>query len=171
MSSAFFTSANVGSTYDVPTGQSSIPVSPTSPIHLALSDGTVQNVFDTKTSALMLMHTMRGIRSWQCYASEDVVCVFVGYAKCLAMQTSLVNQKLLHQFCPLYMGGLVRWAHRNTSLVLDTGDALRSVRSPVPGRLVSNNDLAPWNIQVVDWNFPNSQLEDATPIDYVYSTM
>ena len=80
MTSAFFTSANVGSTYDVPAGEGTIPTSATSPVHLALSDGTVQNVFDTETSALMLMHTMRGIRWWQCYANEDAVCVFVGCA-------------------------------------------------------------------------------------------
>ena len=66
------------------------------------------------------------------------------------------------------MGGLVRWAHRNTSLVLDTADAVRSVGSPVAGRLVSNADIVQCNIQVVDWFFPNSQLEDATPVKYVF---
>ena len=110
--------------------------------YTTLSDGTVQDVFDAKTSALTLMHTMRGNRSWQCYASEDVICVAVGYAKLLVMQTSLVNQRLLHQYCPVYMGGLGRWAHRNTSHVSDTADALRSVGSPVARRLVSNADLA-----------------------------
>ena len=168
MTSAFSTTANVGPAYDVPVGQSSIPTSATTPVHLTLSDGTVQDVFIAKTSALTLVHTMRGIRSWQCYASEDVICVFVGYAKCLVMQTSLVNQKLLHQCCPLYMGGLVRWAHRNTSLVLDAGDALRSVGSPVAGRLVSNADLVQCKTQVVDRFFPNSQLEDTNAINYVF---
>ena len=62
-----------------------------------LSDGTLQNIFDAKTSALTLMNTMRRNKSWQCYASEDVICVAVGYAKLLVMQTSLVNQRLLHQ--------------------------------------------------------------------------
>ena len=52
---------------------------------------------------------------------------------------------------------------------MDTADALRSVGNPVAGRLVSNADLVQSNIQVVDCFFPNSQLEDTTGINYVFT--
>ena len=67
------------------------------------------------------------------------------------------------------MGGKVRWVHRNQSRVLDTSDALRSVESFAAGLLQTNVDLAPWNIQVVDWDYASgSVLEDPVPLIYSF---
>ena len=90
--------------------------------------------------------------------------------KSLVMETSLINQRLLNLYSPVYMGGKNRWVHRNQSLVLDTGDALRSVGSFAAGRLQTNSDLAPWNIQVVDWAYGagGSVLEDRVPLIYSF---
>ena len=68
------------------------------------------------------------------------------------------------------MGGKVRWQYRNQPLVLDTGDALRSVGSFAAGRLQTNADLLPWKIQVVDWAYGagGSVLEDPVPLIYSF---
>ena len=83
------------------------------------------------------------------------------------METNLINQRLLDLYAPIYMGGKVRWVHRSQSLVLDTGDALRSVGSFAAGRLQTNADLAPWGIQAVDWDYAaGTVLEDGVPLIY-----
>ena len=103
------------------------------------------------------------------YGSEDVVCVSVAGVKMLVMETSLINQRLLSLYAPIYMGGKVRWQHRSQSLVLDTGDALRSVGSFAAGRLQTNADLAPWGIQAVDWDYAaGTVLEDSVPLIYSF---
>ena len=44
--------------------------------------GTVVQIFDTKKTALTLLKHMRTIgKTWNCYASEDVICVAVSYHK------------------------------------------------------------------------------------------
>jgi hypothetical protein len=138
-------------------------------VNLTLSDGTVQTVGQS-IDLLSLLWTMRGNRAWMMYASEDVVCVSVCGVKMLVMETSLINQRLLNLYSPVFMGGKVRWVHRNQSLVLDTGDALRSVGSFAAGRLQTNADLAPWNLQVVDWAYGagGSVLEDRVPLIYSF---
>jgi len=161
------TSDMTGLAYDTPVGLTGPPA--TALVSLTLSDGTVQTIGQSE-DWLSLLWKMRGNRSWMMYASEDVVCVSVGGAKMLVMETSLINQRLLNLYSPLYMGGKVRWQHRNQSLVLDTGDALRSVGSFAAGRLQTNADLAPWNIQIVDWVYGSggSVLEDRVPLIYSF---
>ena len=67
------------------------------------------------------------------------------------------------------MGGKVRWQHRSQILVLDTGDALRSVGSFAAGRLQTNADLSPWGIQAVDWDYAaGTVLEDTVPLIYSF---
>ena len=126
------TSAATGTAYDTPVGLTGPPAS--APVSLTLSHGTVQTIGDS-IDLLSLLWKMRGNRSWMMYASEDVVCVSVCGVKMLVMETSLINQRLLNLYAPMYMGGKVRWVHRNQSLVLDNGDALRSVGSFAAGRL------------------------------------
>ena len=160
------TSDMTGLVYDTPVGLTGPPA--TALVHLTLSDGTVQTIAQSE-DLLSLLWKMRGNRSWMMYASEDVVCVSVCGVKCLVMETSLINQRLLNLYSPIYMGGKVRWVHRNQSLVLDTGDALRSVGSFAAGRLQTNADHAPWNIQVVDWAYTTgSILEDRVPLIYSF---
>ena len=111
----------------------------------------------------------QGNRAWQMYASEDVVCVSVADVKMLVMETTLINQRILNLYAPIYMGGQVRWAHRSQSLVLDTGDALRSVGSFAAGRLHTNADWAPWGIQAVDWAYAaGNVLEDLVSLIYSF---
>ena len=125
---ALFTQFFFGSDFDRPNGFVGDPVSPNDPISLPLSDGTVVQVFDTKRTALSLLKQMRTIgKTWNVYASEDVLCVAISYSKLLVAETNLVNQKLFSSFAPIYYGGLVRFLHRSASLVLSLTDALRAV--------------------------------------------
>jgi len=94
-----------GIAYDVPHGITGPP--PTAMVHLTLSDGTVQSVGQSE-DFLSLLWKMRGARSWFMYASEDVVCVSVAGVKMLVMETSLINQRLLNLYAPIYTGGKVR---------------------------------------------------------------
>ena len=136
----------------------------------------VVQVFDTKRTALSLLKQMRTIgKTWNVYASEDVLCVAVSYTKLLICEKKLVNQKHFSWFAPIYKGGLPQLLHRSASLLLSLTDALRSVgycvASPVP--YMNNTDLrvAGVNMLVVDWNSvanpatpsQGSQLEDETP--------
>ena len=84
-------------------------VSPNDPIMLPLSDGTVVQVFDTKRTALSLLKQMRTVgKTWNVYASEDVLCMAVSHTKMILCETNLVNQKLFSSFAPIYYGGLLR---------------------------------------------------------------
>ena len=125
---ALFTQTALGSDFDRPAGIIGDPVSPSDPISLPLSDGTVVQVFDQKRTALALLKQMRTVgKTWNVYASEDVLCVAVSYSKLLICETNLVNQKLFSSFAPIYYGGLLRFLHRSASLVLSLTDALRAV--------------------------------------------
>ena len=174
---ALFTQASLGSDFDRPNGVFGDPVFPSDPISLPLSDGTVVQVFDQKRTALTLLNQMRTVgKTWNCYASEDVICVAVSYHKLLVCETNLVNQKLLSSFCPVYYGGVVRFLHRSASLVLSLTDALRAVGFSVASTApyANNTDLrvAGVNILIVDWNFvanpatpsQGSKLEDTIPL-------
>ena len=180
---ALFTQTALGSDFDRPAGIIGDPVSPSDAISLPLSDGTVVQVFDQKRTALALLKQMRTVgKTWNVYASEDVLCVAVSYSKLLICETNLVNQKLFSSFAPIYYGGLLRFLHRSASLVLSLMDALRAVgycvASPVP--YMNNTDLrvAGVNMIVVDWNYvtnpatpsQGSQLEDKTPLVFDFTS-
>ena len=79
---ALFTQAVLGSDFDRPTGVLGDPVSVNDGIALQLSDGTVVQVFDQKRTALALLKQMRTVgKTWNVYASEDVLCVAISYTK------------------------------------------------------------------------------------------
>ena len=180
---ALFTQSALGSDFDRPNGYSGDPVNPFDSIALPLSDGTVVQVFDTKRTALALLKKMRTVgKTWNVYASEDVLCVAVSYRKLLVAETNLVNLKLFSSFAPIYYGRLVRFLHRSASLVLSLTDALRAVgycvASPVP--YMNNTDLrvAGVNMLVIDYNYKSnpatpsegSQLEDETPLVFDFTS-
>ena len=168
----FFSAASVGSTYDTPVNAGALAHG-ADPVLLTLSDGTIQNVFDSKTTALALMKSMRSQKSWMVFASEDVMIVAVSFTKLLVCQTSLVNQKLFSYFCPIYCGGQTRFVHRTASLVLSLSDALRAVGLSVQGTLETNADLAASNMLCVDWNYAGGAgtvLDDGAPLALVLSS-
>ena len=87
---ALFTQTALRSDFDRPNGVVGDPVSPSDPISLPLSDRTVVQVFDTKTTALSLLKQMRTVRkTWNVYASEDVLCVAVSYDEIISMRDEL----------------------------------------------------------------------------------
>jgi hypothetical protein len=123
---ALFTEGQFPITYDVPEGGGN-PPHENDAVLLQMSDGTVAQIFDRLSTGLRLLAFMRRNSQWSVYASDDVVCVSVGAAKLLVMETGLIQQKLITSYLPIYLGGEVRWASRTTSLVLSTTDALKSV--------------------------------------------
>ena len=48
-------------------------------------------------------------KTWNVYASEDVLCMAVSYTKMIVCETNLVNQKVFSSFAPIYYGGLLRF--------------------------------------------------------------
>ena len=99
------------------------------------------------------------------------------------MEMSLTSQKLLASFSPSYNGGHTRFLHRTMSQTLSLDNALQAVGfaklSTAPWQ--GNFDLAQApspRILLVDWYFRSSvtasnqgtQLSDATPIAYDYTT-
>ena len=77
---ALFTQSPLGSDFDRPNSFVGDPVSPNDPISLPLSDGTVVQVFDTKRTALSILKQTRTVgKTWNVYASEDVLCMAVPY--------------------------------------------------------------------------------------------
>jgi hypothetical protein len=171
---AFFTAAKFSNDYDRPVGISppAQPAHPNDAVALQMSDATQITVFDTLETALKALAFLRTAGQWSCYANDDVIVVSVNAVKGLCMEQSLVNQRLLHQFTPVYQGGHVRWVARTTSLVLDTGDALSSVGACISAAPQSNLELRDYNMTLFDWNFmasppdsaSGSLLSDATPL-------
>ncbi len=176
-----FTESQFSNAYDVPEGRGATPGHPNDAVTIQLSDGTVAQVFDKLSTALKLLSFMRRNSQWNVYASDDVVCVSVGAAKLLVLESSLINQKLITSHLPIYLGGEVRWASRTASLVLSTTDALKSVGFCHKGELPfsSNLDLRVGgaHTQLVDWNYEanpascgaGSLLSDPTPLRYDFT--
>jgi hypothetical protein len=93
------------------------------------------------------------------------------------MEQTLLNQRLLHAFLPVYIGGAVRWVARTTSLVLSTGDALSSVGACSASAPQNNIGLREANMTLFDWNFQasppdstsGSLLSDPSPLHYDFT--
>lgn len=177
---ALFTAAKFpGVDYDRPVGvdPAAQPAHPNDSITLQMSDGTVSTIFDTLETGLKALAFLRTQGQWSCLANDDVVVVSIGAVKGLCLEQSLLNQRLLHSFLPIYQGGAVRWAARTTSLVLDTGEALSSVGACSTTVPQSNLGLRDFNITLFDWNFmanppdstSGSLLSDATPLHYDFT--
>jgi hypothetical protein len=177
---ALFTESQLSNSYDVPEGGST-PAHQNDAVTLQLSDGTVAQVFDRLSTGLKLLAFMRTNSQWNVYASDDVVCVSIGAVKLLVMETTLISQKLITSYLPIYLGGEVRWASRTTSLVLSTTDALKSVGFCHKGELPFSNNLTlrtgSAHMQLIDWNFEanpasssaGSLLSDPTPLRYDFT--
>ena len=98
--SSLFTSSDLATEVDVPVGETGeSPPNAAHSVQLTLQDGTVINVFDSLTTALKCISTMRAKGQWFLQASEDVVVVSVG-TKLLVLEATLVNQKMLQSFAP-----------------------------------------------------------------------
>ena len=178
---ALFTETQLSSiTYDVPVGQTA-PSNPNAQVQLQLSDGSNVTVFDKLTTALRLMTFMRASSQWQVAANDDITVVSVGATKLLLLENTLINQKLITSFLPIYLGDQVRFVHRSMSTVLILTDALKTVgfcmlsSTPLANNLdMRTNDT---NLQLVDWNYESSPadsssgslLSDSSPIVYDFT--
>ena len=178
-----FTSASFASIIrPSPINVSGAPTGASDAVSLTLSDGSVAQVFDTLETALKCMEFMRQRDQWLLQVSDDVACVNAG-PKLLLLEMSLTSQKLLASFSPSYNGGHTRFLHRTMSQTLSLDNALQArgfaKLSTLPWQ--GNFDLAQApspRILLVDWYFRSSvtasnqgtQLSDATPIAYDYTT-
>jgi hypothetical protein len=179
-----FTSTSFASTARVnPQNVVGNPTGAGDPVSLTLSDGSSVQVFDNLDSALRCLEFMRQRNQWMLQASDDVTIVSVGSTKLLLLEMSLVNQRLLASFAPAYMGGQTRFLHRTMSQSLSLDDALQAVgfaklsTAAYKGNFDLTQSPSP-RILAVDWYFRSSvststdgtQLNDATPISYDYTT-
>ena len=180
MSAPLFTAAQFANAYDTPLGQSGAPAHAGDPVCLTVSDGTVQTVFDSLSTALKCLAQMRAQGQWFVQASDEVIVVSVG-TKLLLMESSLTNQKLLQQCTPLYTSsGQTVFQNKLASAQSSLTGALQKsgylMQAALP--FVGNYDLAaapgPPAVQIVDWFYQasptsstqGSQLTDATPIAF-----
>ena len=156
------------------------PGHPNDAVILTTSDGQTITVFDKVTNALRCLEFMHVHGQWLLQPSDDVMIVSVGYTKLLIMETTLINQKLITSFTPVYQGGRTLFAHRSMSQLLSLDDALQSVGfcKQTAAAFANNTDLVnglnPTRIILVDWRFfasptdadRGSLLYDPTPIVY-----
>ena len=154
---ALFTAGQFAhTTYDLPEGGGT-PAHVADALTLQLSDGNAVTVFDQLGTGLKLLAYMRTNSQWQVLASDDVTVISINAVKGLAMENTILNQKLITTFLPTYIGDQVKFVHRTSSLVLSLTDALRCVgfchKADVP--FANNLDLRLGNahIQLFDWNY------------------
>ena len=69
------------STYLNPDGTTGPPANATTPMTLALNDGSTATIADQKVTALSLMETMRLRRQWMIQLSDDVFAISIGATK------------------------------------------------------------------------------------------
>ena len=178
---ALFTASQFSTvSYDLPVGGGA-PANANDPVTVLLSDGNTVTVADTLSTALKLLSYMRTNSQWQVLASDDVTVVSINAVKGLVMENTILNQKLLTQYLPTYIGDQVRFVHRTSSLVLSLTDALKSVGFCHTGSLPFANNLdlrlGGSNIQLFDWNYKaspgtsseGSLLNDGTPLRYDFT--
>ena len=72
------------SVYLTPDGTTGPPANATTPVTLALSDGSTVTVADQKVTALALMEAMRLRRQWMIQLSDDVFAISIGATKIYA---------------------------------------------------------------------------------------
>jgi hypothetical protein len=156
------------------------PPHPNDAVVLQTSDGQAITVFDKASNALRCLEFMRQHGQWLLQPSDDVMIISVGNTKLLVMETTLINQKLITSFTPVYQGGRTLFAHRSMSQLLSLDDALQSVGfcKQTSTAFATNIDLVngtnPTRIVLVDWYFfaspteadKGSKLYDASPIVY-----
>jgi len=178
---ALFTASQfAGVSYDLPEGGGT-PANVNDAVTLQMSDGSNVTVCDTLGTALKLLAYMRTNSQWQVLASDDITVVSINAVKALVMENTILNQKLLTQFLPTYIGDQVRFVHRTGSLVLSLTDALKSVGFCHTGSLPFSNNLdlrtGGADMQLFDWNFKASLadssdgtlLNDGTPLRYDFT--
>ena len=172
---SLFTASQFSSvSYDLP-DQGGAPANVNDAVTLQLSDGNNVTVADTLGTALKLLAYMRTNSQWQVLASDDVTVVSINAVKALVLENTILNQKLLTQYLPTYIGDQVRFVDRTSSLVLSLTDALKSVGFCHTGSLPFANNLdlrtGGADMQLFDWNYKaspatsweGSLLNDGTP--------
>jgi len=157
--------------YEIPEGQTAPPSNADLSIALALSDGTSVTVFDYKITALGLLTSMRLRNQWLLQLSDDIMAISVSGTKLLLLESSLTNQKLISSFLPLYLHGQTRFAHRNLSQLATMYDALAQSGHcwKTATSVQTNAHLFEANALLIDWFYPTSVMDDATPIRYDFT--
>lgn len=140
---------------------------PNDKVEIKLSDNTQPTVFDSVDTALKCMEYMRLRAQWLLTPTDDIMIVSVSSTKLIIAETSLVNQKLLSTFMPMYIGGATRFAHRSMSILQRLPEAISDVGFCVQDTFTDNWTLqnpvlgkAP-NLVLVDINYRASPTADA----------
>jgi hypothetical protein len=179
--SALLTAAQFnGITVQQPTGTTGGPTYASDQVRPGLSDGSSVLVFDTKTTALKCLAFMKARQQWMLSVSDDIGIYSISGVKLLIAEQSLLTQRLVASFNPIYKAGKTLFNHRTMSQSLSLDDALQAVGFPKLSStpFKNNKDLKEAtpnpNKIIVDWNFKESVstyaegslLDDPTPIVY-----
>ena len=145
-----------------------IPVNATTPVTLALSDGTTVTVADRLTAALGLMETMRQRRQWMLQLSDDVFVISIGATKLLFAENNLTMQRFVTSCHGVYLHGRTLFSHRSMSqqatlheALLQSGQLFRTTQA-----VNGNPDLSEVHATLVDWWWPQTSLVDEVPLRY-----
>ena len=101
LTAAQFASVNV----QQPVGVTGGPTNASDQIRLGLSDGSSVLVFDSKTTALKCLAFMKQRQQWMLSVSDDIGIYSISGVKLLVAEQSLLTQRLVASFCPVYQGG------------------------------------------------------------------
>jgi len=149
-------------------GQSTVPPQPTTPITLALSDGTTVTLCDQKIAALGLMEHMRVRRQWMLQLSDDIFVISIDATKLLFCENSLTLQRFNTNFHAVYLYGSTMFNHRSLSqqatlyeALLQSGQLFKTTT-----QILENAHLSETNAVLVDWFWPNTFLPDVPAIRY-----
>jgi hypothetical protein len=123
---------------------------------------------------------MKERQLWMLSVSDDIGIYSISGVKLLIAEQSLLTQRLVASFNPIYQAGKTLFNHRTMSQSLSLDGALQAVGFPklsaTPFR--NNKDLKEAtpnpNMIIVDWNFreslststDGSLLDDPTPLAY-----
>ena len=160
-----------GADFDRPEGVVGDPTNPDELVTLPLEDGSLAQL-GTKRTLLKLLRAMRLRRQWLLHASDETLGVAVGGCKLVFFESTLLAQRLIAGFLPVYIGGEVLWAHRTLSLMLPLKDALPSLGfHDESGQRIfeQNNELREINVVAVDWSYPSTSLKDADPLRFDFT--
>ena len=162
--------------YAIPSGVSD-PIF-TGSVDLILSTGITQQVFGTLSTALKCINYMETNKLYSLSPNGDIIILNLR-SKCLILENTYINQKMMNSYVFTYHGNQVQAIHRSMADMVSLPEALASVGFRYIG-LPWSTDVNPkmetgradkdrCRIQVVDYVYksptlPHTSLVDSSPI-------
>lgn len=156
---AIFTSADFASyIIEVPTTETSNPITDNGVISIIQSDSVVQTVFDSLSTALKCLNFMNSRNQYYLMAGDELTIINC-QTKLLILENTFINQKLLNSYVLTYHANKIMCVHRNLSNLFNLTDAMVSVGFKVSSGTTWNTN-ADLETNVLDANRPRIKVVD-----------